>query len=109
MGNSYRFLQYINRKKDKGVYVINDDLTEGRNVTTTLFTRENSVLKMGDTVAVEMHCIDPAMYKYWFSLSQSATGETETASPANPVTNLSGGTLGYFSAHTVRSKSIIVK
>jgi hypothetical protein len=64
---------------------------------------------MGDTVAVEMHCIDPAMYKYWFSLSQSATGETETASPANPVTNLSGGTLGYFSAHTVRSKSIIVK
>ncbi len=105
-GNSYRFVQYINNVKNKGIYVQNDDLSNGRLTTATLFGRDTEITK-GDTVKVELQCIDPVMYKYWFSLSQSATGETESASPANPVSNITGGALGYFSAHTVRTKSVI--
>ena len=56
-----------------------------------------------------MQNIDPVVYKYWFSLSQNATGETQSASPANPVSNIKGGALGYFSAHTISTKSIIAQ
>jgi hypothetical protein len=107
LGNSYRFVEYINGVKDKGIYIINDDLSDGRLTTNTLFSRANSEITKGDTINVEMHCIDAPLYKYWFSLSQSATGETETAAPSNPVTNITGDALGYFSAHTVRSKTVI--
>ncbi len=107
-GNNYRFVKFVNRIKNKGIYVQNDDLSNGRVSTATLFSRDSDISK-GDTVKVEMQCIDPVIYKYWFSLSQSATGETESASPANPVSNITGGALGYFSAHTVITKSIIAK
>lgn len=108
LGNNYRFVQYINRIKNKGIYIQNDDLTNGRVSTATFYNRDGDINK-GDTVKVELQCIDPAIYKYWFSLSQSSTGETESASPANPVSNITGGALGYFSAHTVRTKSVIAK
>lgn len=107
-GNNYRFVQYVNRTKNKGIYVQNDDLSNGRVSTATLYNRNDDINK-GDTVKVEMQCIDPVIYKYWFSLSQSATGETESASPANPVSNIAGGALGYFSAHTIQTKSLIAK
>jgi hypothetical protein len=109
LGSSYRFVEYINGVKSKGIYIINDDLADGRLTTNTLFSRVNSEITKGDTINVEMHCIDAPLYKYWFSLSQSATGETETAAPSNPVTNITGDALGYFSAHTVRSKTVIAK
>lgn len=107
-GNNYRFVQYVNGLKNKGIYIQNDDLSNGRLSTATLYNRDGDINK-GDTVKVELQCIDPVIYKYWFSLSQSATGETESASPANPVSNITGGALGYFSAHTVRTKSVIAK
>jgi len=55
-----------------------------------------------------MICNDAAVYKYWYSLNDGATGTGQSASPANPVTNISGGALGYFSAQTVRTKGIKV-
>lgn len=112
-GNNYRFLQYINGVKTNAVFISNDDLYDGRTVTTQLFPddREDddiTKIKQGDSVKVEMLCIDPQVYKYWYSLDQNATGNTNTASPANPVTNLSGGALGYFSAHTYQTRTIKV-
>ncbi|HKZ66576.1 MAG TPA: hypothetical protein VJ111_09490, partial [Chitinophagaceae bacterium] len=65
-------------------------------------------IKSGDTVKLDMLCIDPAVYKYWYSVNQSATGNSQSASPANPVSNISGGALGYFSAHTIQTKTLLV-
>jgi hypothetical protein len=107
-GNAYRFVQFINGKKSRHFFVQNDDLSDGRKITVSLFNHDSPIQK-GDTVTVEMQGIDPAVYTYWFSLFKGATGENENATPANPVTNISGGALGYFSAHTVSSKSIVVK
>ncbi|HKO82838.1 MAG TPA: hypothetical protein VJU78_20670, partial [Chitinophagaceae bacterium] len=61
-----------------------------------------------DTVMLDMLCIDNVVYKYWYSVYQSATGNSQSASPANPVTNIVGGALGYFSAHTKQTKSVVV-
>lgn len=55
-----------------------------------------------------MLCISPEVYKYWYSLNAGATGGNNAASPANPVSNISGGALGYFSAQTAQTKYIDV-
>ncbi len=112
-GQCYRYVQYINGKKGKPVFVNNDDYSDGKYVESKLWYLadddiEEEKIKTGDTVTIDMLCIDPAVYKYWYSLNQSATGNSQSASPANPVTNINGGALGYFSAHTIQSKTVVV-
>mgnify|MGYP003575011788 CR=1 FL=1 len=106
-GNAYRFVQYINEKKEKDIHVQNDELTNGRRNTATLFSGDDN-LQSGDVVMVELQSIDPVVYKYFYSLSRGGTGGNSTT-PANPASNLSGGALGYFSAHTIASKRVTVK
>ena len=55
---------------------------------------------------IEIDHIDEKVYNYWFSLSQNVNDAT--AAPANPVTNLSNGALGYFSAFSRSSVEGIV-
>jgi hypothetical protein len=113
-GQCYRYIQYINGKKTRTIFVNNDDYIDGKYVEAKLWyiaddDEEDQKIESGDTVLLIMQCIDPAVYKYWFSLNQSATGTNQSASPANAVTNIVGGALGYFSAHTVQRKEIVAQ
>ena len=108
-GNAYRFNQYINGRLDKGVYYQNDDFTDGlMNSFALLQPDPDSTLRVNDRVEIDMQCIDKAVYEYWFSLDQSSKGDGNGI-PANPVTNIQGGALGYFSAHTSQRRSLLVK
>jgi len=108
-GNCYRANEYINGNLDKGLYYQNDDFTDGKTSTWALLRQDpDSTLHLNDQVDVEMQCIDSAMYKYWYSMDQSSLGNGNGLA-ANPVTNIQGGALGYFSAHTSQTRSIIVK
>lgn len=110
--NYYHFVQYINGKKEPTIFVDDDEFTDGQTVKSQLMygndTNDPSRdIKTGDSVKIEMICIDPAIYKYWYSLGDGATGTSQSASPANPVSNITGeSALGYFSAQTLRSKTI---
>lgn len=112
--NAYRFIQYVNGVKEKTIFVRDDDSNDGLTIERTLLffsdddDEDEKKLKSGDNVRVEMLCISYPVYKYWYSLAQSATGENQSATPGNPVTNIQGGALGYFSAHTLQSKTIEV-
>ncbi|MEO7309031.1 MAG: DUF4249 domain-containing protein [Chitinophagaceae bacterium] len=110
-GNAYRFIQYRNSVREKTVFVTNDDFTNGNNVTNQLLIfgddDADKKIKSGDFIKVTMQCIDEPVYKYWFSID-GATGESNNATPANPVSNVTGGALGYFSAHTTQTKTIVV-
>jgi hypothetical protein len=108
IGNSYRFIQYRNNVQVKKVFVQNDAISDGRTITRPLVNRDNEIIK-GDFIKVVMECIDADVYNYWFSLDQASTGNNQSATPTNPVTNISGGALGVFSAHTVSTKSIKVQ
>ena len=110
-GNNYRFVQFVNGIKEKNIFIRDDDYSDGNTSTITLFTapgEDEDEIKSGDRVTVDMHCITPALYKYWYSLDQGASGGSNSASPANPVTNIAGGAMGYFSVHTVESKTVVV-
>lgn len=105
--NYYQFVEYVNGARlSKELYVFDDRLSDGRYINYTLFN-DSAYLQAGDQVQVDMYCIDSAVYNYFFQLFQSggAGAFNTSASPANPSSNLSNGAYGYFSAHTVTSRS----
>ncbi|HRP32437.1 MAG TPA: DUF4249 domain-containing protein [Agriterribacter sp.] len=108
-GNCYRFVQYVNGRKEKSIFIRDDDYSDGNASTITLFTApdEKGKIESGSIVRVEMQCISPVIYQYWFSLFQGASGSSNAASPANPVSNIKGGALGYFSVHTVQNQTVV--
>lgn len=110
-GNAYRFIQYIDGNKENTIFVMDDNLTDGRKIIYELliFGDNGYTLHVNDQLRVEMRCIDMPSYKFWYSLSQSSLGQSQSASPGNPVTNIQGGALGYFSAQTFEAKNIAVK
>ncbi len=103
--NYYRFIQFIDGVQYNRVFISNDEYSDGKQVTDKLRTPsedEEHQIETGSSVMVQALCIDKANNDYWTSfLTSGATGGSATASPANPTTNIRGGALGYFSAHTI--------
>lgn len=108
-GNSYRFIQTRNEEKDKSIIVANDNIGNGLPNSRPILSPDFEIV-LGDNVTLEMHCIDKPIYDYFFSLnSVQGNGPGGGTIPTNPVTNIKGGALGYFSAHTQQKISIEVK
>ena len=108
LGNSYRFIQKINDTIDNNYNIFNDNLNNGKINQRPLNNRnEDLEVKLNDSVAVEMQCISPATYVYFYTLTQqSGAGPGGGTVPSNPPNNITGGALGLFSAHTTQTKAI---
>jgi hypothetical protein len=109
--NYYRWVMFVNDRKQSDVFAGDDRLNNGLKTRQALFLTSNTStdLETGDRVRVEMQCIDATVYTYFFALSQVlGSGNNQAATPANPPTNLSGNALGYFSAHSVTSSQLTV-
>jgi hypothetical protein len=102
--NYYRFKLFVNDTMDKNVFVQDDTYTDGRTVTIPIFGEIE--IKRGDSLRLQMMCVDKPVYLFFFSLASVQSGST--GAPANPVTNFAGGCLGYFSAHTIQEKLLVV-
>ena len=111
LGNAYRFIQYVDGRKENTIFAMDDNVIDGRKIIYELliFGDQDYSLRSEDQLRVEMRCIDIPAYKFWYSLTQGSLGQSQSASPGNPITNISGGALGYFSAQTFEAKSIAVK
>ncbi len=108
-GNNYRFIQYLNGQRDNSIVVYNDNVNNGAINTRPIISQDFDI-KQGDTVIVEMQNIDKANYDYLFSLSAvSGNGPGGGTTPSNPVSNITDGALGYFSAHTTQKVTIVVQ
>ncbi|WP_077134148.1 DUF4249 domain-containing protein [Spirosoma montaniterrae] len=107
--NQYRFVMWINDKRQDAIFISDDRLRNGIRNRIALFSPGASAdeVEPNDNVRVEMQGIDAGVYDYFKSLSDLLGGQS--ASPANPNTNLSGGAVGYFSAQTVSTNSLLVK
>jgi hypothetical protein len=104
--NFYRFIEVVNGRHIDNIYVRNDDRADGLRSTRPLFNDDDDV-KAGDTLVLEMQGIDKGVYTYFNSMDEASTGSGNSI-PANPVNNITGGALGYFSAYTTQTKTIIV-
>jgi hypothetical protein len=100
--NYYRFIETINSDIQKTVFIYDDQYNDGLYAQRPIFNPLTDV-KTGDTVKIDLLNITSDNFLYWFSLEQN-----QTTTPSNPVNNISNGALGYFSAHSISSNSIIV-
>ncbi len=107
--NNYLFNIFNKGVKDKGFNrVFNDNVTNGLPNQRPIVNASNFKVNAKDTLNFEMYCIDKNAYDYYYTLNQIADGTGSSATPANPISNISGGALGYFSAYTVRKVAVIV-
>ena len=113
INNGYRFVQYLNGVKEPTIFWDNDEFTDGQFVIIQLDNGADEKddprnIKTGDKVTIEMQSLDEPVYEFWYTLAfGGGDGNGNTAAPANPITNIKGGALGYFSAHTVSRKSVV--
>lgn len=103
VANYYQFHVYVNGKREKGIFIQDDQFTDGNLVVQPLFVPE---LKVGDTVRVDMFGIDKPIHTYF---NQLGVNLSSSATPANPISNLSGGCVGYFSARTFDTRTAVVQ
>ncbi len=105
LGNCYRFIETINNKRYPHTWTWDDKmLNDG--VSSIPLVQRDSTIAVNDVVEVEMQCIDKNVFRYFEALSDMKHNAT---TPANPPSNISGGALGYFSAHTSQKKKVVVR
>ncbi len=105
--NFYRFTERINGEMQNANYVNSDRIMNGRRMSVILNNPERK-LKSGDTLTVELQCIDEAVYTYFNSFGSNSGRAPGGVAPANPESNIKGVKLGVFSAHTSEKRSWIV-
>lgn len=103
-----RLKLYINNEEHDEIYVYNDDLSNG-NYIQYFFVR--AFISEGDSVRAELYTIDKPVYDYFNTLGEIVgnQGGFQTTVPDNPISNITGGALGYFSIHYKSEQSIIIK
>jgi hypothetical protein len=107
--NYYRIVEFINRKPQKAFYTISDELYDGKEVKYSIMPVESNnndeKLETGDSVTVWLESVDKGVYDYF----RTAGGDmTQSASPSNPISNISNGVFGYFNVCSVRTASIVI-
>lgn len=90
--------------KDNNLRLTSDKFSDGNN---REFDFDEITLVLGDVVFVELDNIDNITYDYYRSLQDAIDGEG--VAPSNPVTNITGGAMGYFGAIAMDSQSITIQ
>lgn len=99
--NYYKTELLINGELQPRVNISRDGLMDGR-------PNQNldiSSCETGDTIDVYLESIDENIFNYFFSLNNNAS--SNSPAPSNPVSNISGGCLGYFCAYTSSHQRMI--
>lgn len=103
LGDNYRIIAYVNGEKDNTRYIGNDVLGSGIEIGGVLFGTD---VDSGDIVRMELMTIDKVNYDYYYSLDNNTDTGPFSATPSNPVTNISDNALGYFGAYLMDTMSI---
>jgi len=116
LGNRYLFVYTVNNNPKKFFSEFSDNVNNGMpNQRPLILPNDDSnaddiKVVAGDTIHVEMQCIDDPVYTFYSALLQlSGGGPGGGVTPANPPSNITNGALGYFSAHTIRVKSVVIQ
>tara|TARA_B100000809_G_scaffold125117_1_gene123375 strand:- start:386 stop:1177 length:792 start_codon:yes stop_codon:yes gene_type:complete len=100
--NYYRIKVTKNGVLDSYLYVIDDKLYNGEDYIQPLFA---NAFDQGDICFLEFLNMDKANYTYFTSKEAGSDG---SATPANPVSNIEGGALGYFGAYLTDTVTVIL-
>ena len=106
--NYYLFNYYINGDLRTGSYIVGND--ENAENDTLSFSAGPAVLvDLGDTVTVKVNTINQSSFTYFDQLSDALSSNSFFSStPYNPLSNITNGALGYFTALSFDSKTTII-
>ncbi|MEX1002917.1 MAG: DUF4249 domain-containing protein [Crocinitomicaceae bacterium] len=102
--NYYRMIPYVNDERSDFLYLQNDQLFNGKTIRAPFFAES---IEAGDTILARLISMDKENYKYFNTLSNN-DGGAFSPTPANPVSNIEGGALGYFGAYITDNDTIII-
>jgi hypothetical protein len=109
--NFYRYSEIVNGYRSNNYSLASDRYFDGKIYKRNVNVNDSIPIKKGDTIVMELQCIDRATYDYFrtlrFVFGRGGLGFL-SASPANPITNFNHGAMGYFSAYSITSKIIVV-
>ena len=103
--NYYRIIEYKNGKSAKS-HLSDDKFNNGKPVRSFLLSL-NRTLISGDSLTIEMQSISKPVYNYLFGFSDM-NNIPQGTTPSNPLSNITGVKLGYFSAHTVHRVILVI-
>ena len=103
--NDYRVTSVLNDSLSTGFHIHSDRLWDGKLRT---FNVPQGDLHSGDKLKVNLLSIDAHIYTYFSQFNQNQNNFGAPAAPANPDPVYTPSALGYFSAHSIKSKTIIV-
>lgn len=101
--NFYQFVIYRNDSLQQDILIRDDIVYNGLEVSQEIYVEA----RKNDTVTVDFQGIDKPVYRYLFGFAKNVYQSSGT--PANPVSNISNGALGYFKAHTSNFYEVVVK
>jgi hypothetical protein len=106
--NYYKYTMTINGNVDRRFLTFEDRLSDGRYIHDRV-DADTGEVKKNDIVRLSLVGIDKNVYTFLKVAEDIAYNNAGLVSPANPVSNITGGCLGYFSAQTVSNKTGLAK
>ncbi len=107
--NYYRIKIYENNTllNNFDDFILFDDrLLNGQAIEVNL---RGNIFDISDTVSIQLISLDEGAYKYYNAFQDLINVNPGSAAPANPTSNISNGALGYFSAWSSDTKTVIIK
>jgi len=91
--------------------IYSDEVTDGQKI---VYPVQRPTFNLGDTAEVELYHINSDNYDYYKTANnilRNKKGPMASASApqANPLTNISGGAVGYFGTFAVSRKEVVIK
>lgn len=105
LGNAYRVVSQLEGYNSSGFTIYHDRLWDGK---LREFNVPHSDFAHGDTLSVQLWSIDEKLYSYFREFNQNQNNFGAPAAPANPVSVFTPAALGYFSAHSITTRTQIV-
>lgn len=107
--NYYRFVLYHNKSETSSRRVFDDQFHNGKIIADEFGLYDPINFEPGDTIMIELQNIDQGTYNFFRTLRGGIDGLSFlSASPANPISDISNNGLGYFSAISVNAGILII-
>ena len=107
--NYYRFTIYYKNGIMQSHRVFDDQFHNGKIIADDFELRDTVNFIPGDTVMIELQSIDGGAYNFFRTLREGAGGLSFlSASPSNPISNITNNGLGYFNVCSVNDRMLII-
>lgn len=110
---NYYYLNYLINGEDSGDFsFLSDELRDGDEIVVGTISEDYATVDVGDTITVQLQCIDASMYNYYLTLEALSDGGGSgigSTTPDNPTSNITGGALGYFKVYAQMEMDYIIQ